>query len=189
MTLIEVLAPYGVGEDEFVAELSRDLQAAPDASASELTDIEAAILRDHGGIAEPIGDNQVVHKAVLRLAASSLAAQARDSLSVEQAAKMLIVDGSRIRHRVRDRALYGFKIGGGLRLPSWQFHQQDAIPGLRAVLSALPNDLHPLEVAGFMTTPDPDLSVADEPLSPRDWLIGGGDVRAVAELIEQLDAW
>jgi hypothetical protein len=189
MTLIEVLAPYGIGEDEFVEELARDLQAAPDASASRLTETEAGILRDHGGIPEPAGDDHALHKTVLRSAASNLAAQARDSLSVEQAAMMLAIDGSRVRHRVRDRALYSFKIGGGLRLPSWQFNREDAIPGLRAVLTALPQDLHPLEVAGFMTTPDPDLAVADEPLSPRDWLIGGGDARSVVELIEQLDTW
>lgn len=40
-----------------------------------------------------------------------------------------------------------------------------------------------------MTTPEPDLAVADEPTSPRDWLIGGGDAGAVAGLIEHLDAW
>jgi hypothetical protein len=189
MTLAEVLAPYGIGEDEFVEELSRDLLAAPNSSASRLTESEATILRKHGGITEPVGDDQAVHKAVLRSASSSLAVQARESMSVEQAATLLLVDGSRVRHRVRDRALYGFKIGGGLRLPSWQFHRNDSIPGLRAVLAALPADLHPLEVAGFMTTPDPDLSVADEPLSPRDWLIGGGDVGPVVELVEHLDTW
>lgn len=189
MTLIEVLAPYGVGEDEFVEELTRDLRAAPEASASGLTESEASILREHGGITEPVGDDRAVQRAVLRSASSSLAVQARESLSVEQASKLLLVDGSRVRHRVRDRALYGFKIGGGLRLPSWQFHRHDAIPGLRAVLSVLPNDLHPLEVAGFMTIPDPDLSVADEPLSPRDWLIGGGDVGTIVELIEHIDTW
>ena len=40
-----------------------------------------------------------------------------------------------------------------------------------------------------MTTPDADLAVADVPLSPRDWLIGGGDVSVVVELIEHFDAW
>ena len=189
MTLVEVLAPYGVGEDEFVEELSRELKAAPVASASHLTEIETLILRDHGGIAEPVGDDEVLHKAVLRSASSSLAAQARDSLSVEQAAAILLVDGSRVRHRVRDRALYGFKIGGGLRLPTWQFDRHDAIPGLRAMLAALPADIHPLEIAGLMITPDPDLVVADKPVSPRDWLIGGGDVGAVVALVEDLDRW
>lgn len=184
-----MLAPFGVGEDEFVEALSRDLRAVPDASASRLTEVDEAILRAHGGVTSPVGDEQSVRKAVLRASSSNLADQTRDSLSVEQAAELLLVDRSRVRHRVRDRALYGFKIGGNLRLPTWQFHGHGPIPGLRAVLAALPTDLHPLEVAGFMTTPDPDLSVADEPLSPRGWLTGGGDVATVVELIEHLDAW
>lgn len=189
MTLVEVLAPFGVGEEEFVEELSRDLQAAPDASASRLTEAEESVLREHGGITVPAGDESAVRRAVLRASSSNLADEARESLTVEQAAKLLLVDGSRVRHRLRDRALYGFKIGGGLRLPTWQFHRHEAIPGLRAVLAVLPAGMHPLEVAGLLTTPDPDLAVADEPVSPRDWLIGGGDVSAVVAVVEDLDRW
>jgi hypothetical protein len=189
VTIAEVLAPYGVGEDDFVAALTDDLHAGPDSVASQLTVAEDALLREHGGIGTSVGDDAAVGRAVLRSASSNLAQLARGSLSVEQVAKRLLVDGSRVRHRVRDRALYAFKIGGGLRVPQWQFHGHDAIPGLRAVLAALPPELHPLEVAGLMTGPDPGLAVADEALSPRDWLIGGGDVAVVLELIGHLDAW
>lgn len=189
MTLVEVLATFGMTEDEFVGELYRDLRATPDSSASRLTESEELILREHGGITSPVGDEQSVRKAAPRSSSSNLAEQTRESLSVEQAAKLLTVDGSRVRHRVRDRALYAFKIGGGLRLPTWQFHRHDSIPGLRAVLAALPPDLHPLEVSGFMTTPDADLTVVGEPTSPHEWLIGGGDIPAVVELIEHLDTW
>lgn len=189
MTLIEVLAPFGVGEDEFVDALSRDLRSAPDPSASRLTEAEASLLEDHGGITSPVGDDVSIRKATLRSSSSNLAEQTRESLSVQQAAKLLMIDGSRVRHRVRDRALYAFKIGGGLRLPTWQFHRHDSIPGLRAVLAVLPAELHPLEVAGIMTTADADLTVDDEPTSPREWLLGGGDVRAVGALLEHLDEW
>lgn len=188
MTIAEVLASFGVAEEDFAAELSRDLQAAPDATASGLTAVEAGFLREHGGIGL-LGDERETRRAVLRTASSNLAERTRQSLSVEQAATLLLVDGSRVRHRVRDRALYAFRIGGALRLPTWQFEQHDAIPGLRAVLAVLPADLHPLEVAGFMTGPDPELTVADEATSPRDWLVGGGNVAAVVELAKQLDTW
>ncbi|MFL6163292.1 MAG: DNA-binding protein [Jatrophihabitantaceae bacterium] len=189
MTLAELLAPFGVGEEEFVEELSRDLHAAPDVSATRLTEADESILRWHGEIIAPGGDANSVRRAVLRASSANLADETRESLTVEQVAKLLQVDGSRVRHRVRDRALYGFKIGGGLRLPTWQFTHHDAIPGLRAVLAALPTDVHPLEVAGLMTTPDPDLVVVGEPVSPRDWLIGGGDVGAVVAVVEDLDRW
>jgi hypothetical protein len=189
VTIAEVLAPFGVAEDEFVEALSRELKAVPDVAAAQLTEAEDKVLREHGGIDPALADDRSVSRAVLNSSRSNLAAQARESLSVEQAATLLGVDGSRVRHRVRDRALFAFKVGGGLRLPLWQFQGHDAIPGLRAVLAALPADLHPLEVAGLMTTADPDLAVADVALSPCDWLIGGGDVATVVELIEHTDAW
>jgi len=56
------------------------------------------------------------------------------------------------------------------------------------VLAALPHDLQPLEVSGFMTTADGDLSVDDEPTTPREAL-GGRDVGAVIALVEHLDTW
>lgn len=188
MTIAELLAAYEVSEDEFLADLSRDLRALPEVAASRLTEAEESILLGHGGIAAA-GAEQAAAKAALRSASSNLAEQTRESLSVEQAAKLVLVDGSRVRHRVRDRALYGFKIGASLRLPAWQFERGNAIPGLRAVLAALPADLHPLEVSGFMTTPDPDLAVSDEASSPRDWLISGGEVGRVVKLAQQLDTW
>lgn len=188
MTIAEVLALYGVGEDEFVEELSRELRAEPEAAASRLTAHDESVLREHGGVAST-GDEPAVRRSVLGSASSNLAEQTRGSLSVEQVAKLLLVDGSRVRHRVRDRALYAFKVGAGLRLPTWQFERHEAIPGLRSLLAAFPPELHPLEVAGFMTTPTSDLVVADEAISPRDWLAGGGDIGAVVELARQLDTW
>lgn len=186
-SIAELLAPFDLDEDEFAAALAADLAAVPDTDAGGLTAAEAEVLRAHGGIAEPA--NPSVPEAVLRSMMSNLAALTRDSIAVGQAAALLGVDSSRVRHRVRDRALYAFKIGGALRLPNWQFDGHEPIPGLRAVLAALPADLHPLEVTGFMTTPDPDLTVGAGPLSPRAWLRGGGDSQAVVELITHLDAW
>jgi len=90
---------------------------------------------------------------------------------------------------VRNRGLYGFKIGTAIRLPLSQFEGDAPILALRAVLAALPADLHPLEVAGFMLTPDPDLIVAGQATSPREWLSGGGDVAPVCELAANLDKW
>ncbi len=190
MTIADVLAPFDVAEDDFADELARDLRATPDAAASGLSEEQEAILAGHGGIVDPRrGDARSVGRKSLRASSSNLAEQTRISMSVAQAALLLRVDQSRVRHRLRDRALYGFKIGAGLRLPLWQFDNGEPIPGLRAVLAALPADLHPLEVAGFMSTPDPDLTVADEPTSPRDWLTHGGGVDAVRGLVAHLDTW
>ena len=89
---------------------------------------------------------------------------------------------------MHEGGLYAFKTAHQLRLPGWQFHGDEPLPGLRAVLAALAPGLHPLEVAGFMTTPEADLEVAEEAVSPRDWLVSGGKPAAVAHLASLIGA-
>lgn len=50
------------------------------------------------------------------------------------------------------------------------------------MLAALPDGVHPVSLRTFMTHPDPSLLVDDLPVSPRDWLLGGGAGEAVSEL-------
>ena len=118
--------------------------------------------------------------------ARAVAAQAvlRDTaLTVLAAAERVGVDSSRIRHRLADGRLAGWKDRGGWRLPAWQFTNTGVLPGLPAVLAAVPADQPPLVVAAFMTTPQPDLPIAGEPTTPRDWLLASGDPARVAELV------
>lgn len=191
MTIAEVLAPYQLSEDDYVAELASDLRATPEASVSQLSSEQESILAEHGGMRPSAARGPgSVPRASLRALSANLAELTRTSLSVAQAAERLNVDASRVRHRLRDRALYGFRVGATIRLPLWQFGDEHRpIPGLRAVLAALPPDLHPLEIAGFATAADADLTIADQPVSPRDWLAGGGAVAAVCELASDLDRW
>ncbi|MGM1063906.1 DNA-binding protein [Saccharothrix sp. Mg75] len=111
----------------------------------------------------------------------------RDSaMTVADAARQLGVDTSRIRHRLGVGRLVGWKDRGSWRLPAWQFAGDGVLPGLEAVLAAVPADQPALVVAGFMTTPQEDLLVDDEPTSPREWLLAGGDPRRVTALAAQL---
>ncbi|MDQ2588500.1 DNA-binding protein [Saccharothrix yanglingensis] len=111
----------------------------------------------------------------------------RDSaLTVADAARQLGVDTSRIRHRLGMGRLVGWKDRGSWRLPAWQFAGDGVLPGLEAVLAAVPADQPALVVAGFMTTEQEDLSVDGEPTSPREWLLAGGDPRRVTALAAQL---
>jgi hypothetical protein len=117
--------------------------------------------------------------------ARTVAAQAvlRDSaLSVTDAAAMLGVDTSRIRHRLAAGRLIGWKDRGGWRLPAWQFTGSGVLPGLETVLAAIPDDQPPLVVAAFMTTPQVDLPISGRPATPRQWLLAGGDPERVAQL-------
>lgn len=62
----------------------------------------------------------------------------------------------------------------------------DLIPGLATLVKAIPEDMHPVAVQGFMTTDQQDLRT---PLlgwtsNPVKWLKSGGDVQAVVDLLD-----
>ncbi len=61
------------------------------------------------------------------------------------------------------------------------------IRGLDRVFAALPHDLHPVAVAGFLRTPHPDLTLGGRPVTPLEWLRSGGDLTPVLRLVEAAD--
>jgi hypothetical protein len=108
------------------------------------------------------------------------------SLTTADAARYLKVDVSRIRQRLRERSLYGIDYDGERRLPRFQFERKQVLPGLREVISALPEGLNSLDVAEWFLSPNPDLELEKQeaPTSPRDWLLKGERVDAVVKLAE-----
>ena len=148
---------------------------------AELSREETAALR-RGGL-DPAWRGDDVDNPTLRSAAE-YAALLASSLSVEQAAALLGVDGSRVRHRLAEGTLYGVKDRHTWRLPAFQFAGRRLVSGLERVLPHLPGGLHPLAVLGWLTRPNPDLYLdADEtPVSPLDWLRAGHDPERVARL-------
>lgn len=146
---------------------------------AHFTEVERLALTEAGLDLTPLSDSEVDARA------RTVAEQAvlRDTaLSVNQAADRVGVDSSRIRHRISERRLIGWKDRGGWRLPAWQFSDTDVLPGLDAVLALMPVDQPALVLANFMTTPQEDLEIGDRPASPREWLLAGGDPQRVAEL-------
>lgn len=108
------------------------------------------------------------------------------ALTVTEAANTIGVDSSRVRHRLLAGRLMGWKDRGGWRLPAWQFTENGVLPGLEQVLAALPGDQPALVVAAFMTTPQEDLLARARAISPREWLVAGGDPGRVARLAATL---
>lgn len=105
------------------------------------------------------------------------------SYSTSQAASYLKVDASRIRQRLREHSLFGIDYDGEKRLPRFQFERKQVVPGIREVIAALPADLNPLDVAEWFLSANPDLEAGEEEiLSPREWLLKGRPVEAVAAL-------
>jgi hypothetical protein len=107
-----------------------------------------------------------------------------DSLSAADAAKILRVDVSRVRQRLRERSLFGIEYEGNWRLPRFQFERRLVIPGLARVLKSLPPDLFPLDVVDWFVLRDPDLQLDSDatPMSPREWLLSGRPIEAVITL-------
>ena len=101
-------------------------------------------------------------------------------------ASYLKVDRSRVSQRVSERSLYSFAGGGGERFfPEWQFDDHGPIRDLRTVLVALDPRTHPLVVDHWARTPNVDLVVDDEALSPVTWLRTGGSPDRLIELLPQ----
>lgn len=188
LALEDVLARAGLRIDaaEFltlVEDEARRLAPPNPEPAQFFDDRERRALAEAGLDLSPYHEDEPDYRA---RAVAAQAVLAESALSVGAAAKRLGVDPSRVRHRLADRRLSGWKDQGGWRLPAWQFTEDGVLPGLDAVLAAVPGDEPALVVAAFMTRPQSDLTVANEPVSPVQWLLAGGDPRPVAALAATL---
>jgi hypothetical protein len=154
--------------------------------ASDLSAAEAAALRSVGAFK---GETliQVDNDPLIRSQAQYMALL-EESLSAAEAAKLLHVDVSRVRQRLRERSLFGIEHEGSWRLPRFQFERRLVIPGLAQILKALPHDLFPLDVIDWFLLPDSDLQLDSDtaPLSPREWLLSGRPIDTVVTLAGDL---
>lgn len=187
----EVLARHNVGITgaEFLAELDADLSRVTDPAAAPLSAAEAALLREHAGSAagEVLDtDPAVLVQAARRAEVARMADLVAGSLGIAEAALRLGVDRSRVSQRLSAGSLWSFRLGRGRRLPRWQFTADGrSLPGLDVVVAAIPVELSPESVAGFMLAPHPEL----EGRSAVAHLAGGGDPGPVAELVAGLGLW
>ncbi|GAA2051716.1 hypothetical protein [Leifsonia soli] len=109
------------------------------------------------------------------------------SLIVEAVARRLGISVAQVDKRREDGELFAFVFAGDTLYPTWQFTDDPRHPvlsGLSCVLRAIPEDWHPAGVLAFMTTPKSSLQVSDKQLSPEQWLLRGGDPRAVTAILE-----
>ena len=151
----------------------------PEAERAALTDAGISL---RGADDDPSGAAQVAigHSRVVRFRAAAL--------SVADAAERLGVSQSRVRQKIADGSILTIPGGDGAHvLPSWQFAAGRLVPGLE-LIGAGAVGVHPLTLAAFMGRPDPDLQIDGRSASPVDWLLGGGDVTVVAELVAGLRA-
>ena len=94
--------------------------------AATLTDPEAATLAK-GGVERVSDEEALLMDAQAAAAYQHLRAT---SLGVEEAARRLGVNPSRVRQRLAERSLYGLKDGSTWLLPAFQFLAEGLVPGV-----------------------------------------------------------
>lgn len=182
-----VLAEAGLRVDvrEFlrlVAEAARKVSPPQTSPADYFSPAQQRVLTDVGLDLSEYHEDEADPRANTVAARAVLADSAH---SVAEVANVLGIDSSRVRHKLAEGKLTGWK-DRSWRLPSWQFSDAGVLPGLEVVLNALPDDQPPLMAAAFMNTPQTDLEINGKAATPRQWLLAHGDPQAVAELATTL---
>lgn len=170
---------FAITEGQLIRAVRAGLARVSTPGSAALPAADAALL-DASGLPEDPAAPTAAEAAV-----SAAAHLIAESHSPADAAALLGISPSRLSHRIADGDVYQVQLGRDRYLPRWQFRDNKPLPGLAAVLAALPDELHPLAVEGFMTTPDPDL----DGMSAVAWLTAGGDPHAVAAQAVGLDRW
>lgn len=151
--------------------------------AGQLTNAEAAELR-RGGMG-PTKDG-TAYDRVRAATGARFASMLATSMSTADAAARLKLDASRIRQLLAERRLLGIRDGGEWRLLELQFGDRGLVPNIGQVIAALPEGLPPFVAASWFGTPESDLEIDDEAVSPIEWLSAGGDPDRVAQLAHDL---
>lgn len=159
--------------------------------AATLTAKEASLLDDAGFVEDPEAHTEIATDAIAHMA--WLISTAYTSAEV---ASGLGVKESWIRLRRLARTLWAVDVNRAWVYPAVQFDLDTVngrrtlkqVRGLEQVLPALPTDLHPTAVAGFLLTPQQELRIDNRPCAVRDWLHSGGSVDPVLRLI-QIEEW
>lgn len=149
-------------------------------SSSMLTEDQIALL-ERGGLTGSRTAGAIAATSLLAAHGALL----KDAYTTAEAAELLGVRQSRIRQRRGDRSLWAIQNGSEWLFPALQFNTESPrrgqIRGLDKVFPALPEFLHPMAVAGFLTTPQPGLLRKGQLVTPLEWLSDGGDAQQVID--------
>ena len=178
---------FNLGRADVIAALKALPAQRPWAAA--LTESDARLLDAVGFTEDP--------EAYAEIAVDAIAQMGRlynTAYSAAEVAKGLGVNDSRVRQRRLAHTLWAIDDAGTWVYPSLQFEVVDngrtqaKLKQIRGLDQVLPRLLtlgrHPIAVAGFLTTPQPELSINGQPRSVKDWLLHAESVQPVLELID-----
>lgn len=154
--------------------------------AREFSPGEAAVL-EGGGL--DLSPPAMEEPDPLARTAAKYAALLATALTTREAAELLGTSESRVRQRLGEATLYGVKAGRENRLPAFQFEGGKEVPGIGQVLRHVERSLHPVALLNWFMLPNPDLYLdkeEDRAVSPREWLLSGGNPGVLLPLAEEL---
>lgn len=181
---------FGVDEDEFAAALEDFADRAGPLAVVDVRpsdyfgDAQQSTLKRLGGSLQPLRPGDLGPIAGLAAAHAEVVST---SVTVAALAERLHVDPSRIRQRIYACSLHAFKHHGVWLIPTFQLDGRTLVPGLGAVVAQLSPALHPVAVSRWFTTPNADLVLDDEAVSPIAWLSSGGPPGVAAALAGAID--
>lgn len=155
--------------------------------ASSLSEDEARLLDDVGFSEDP-----AAYLAAATEVAGRVGHLAVTAFTTDEVASGLKITASRVRQKRLARELWAIADGQSWVFPVPQFETDDdggpvrLVRGLDQVFRALPRDLHPVAVDGFLHTPQGELYL-DRALTPLQWLRGGGDIDQVVSAAADAD--
>jgi len=169
---------------------SADLLQTPERSASVLTAAQADFAVRSGAMtAEEFAEAEamVASGELDEMERKTRLEAVTEALSTAEVATKLGRDQSRIRDRAGKGQLYSFLVGGKRLFPKWQFTddpKQEVLPGLAALVKGIPDDMHASSVLHFMATPQEDLLIDDEEVTPTEWLRLGRPPQDVVDILD-----
>lgn len=182
MSVDDVLRDHGWNPDEVAKALQDSLAREPQSTLAS-SGADGDFLDRYAGVsrATPVARRlQVLHHAILR------SSEVTSSLRSKEVAELLGCSPSRVSHRYKEGSLYGFHPRGAqILFPDWQFDGAQTIPHLGAVIAALDPDAPAVLVRRFMEQATDNLDI-EGPISPRDWLLAGGDPAPVLQTAPHL---
>ena len=177
---------FNLGRADLIAALKSLPAQRPWAAA--LTEEQANLLDSAGFTAEPAAHAQIAVDAI-----ANMGRLYSTSYTAAEVAKGLGVNDSRVRQRRLAKTLWAIDDGGTWVYPSVQFEDTDdgrptALKQVRGLDQVFPHllaqNLHPTAVVNFLLAPQPELRIAGQPQSVRDWLLHGESVQPVLDLID-----
>lgn len=153
-------------------------------TSGELTPAEFTVLEQAGMDLDEHADRE----DPMMTYATEFGAILATSLSAMQAAQRLGgITPVRVRQMIRDGTLYAIQVDGRWKIPIFQFTDEGLVPNIGIVNATLSRTLDAVSVLRWYTTPDLELTTADDKiLSPLDWLKNGMDPKLVVKLARDL---